>query len=336
MAAKQMEGLEQLLVEDLQDLFDAEKQLVRALPKLAKSASDEELANAFRQHLEVTKGQVSRLEQVFDSMDMRARSRPCHGMTGLVEEAQEIMQEDLDEMILDAGLIGAARKVEHYEISGYDSARAIAQQLGMKNAAELLQETLREEMEAEKLFGQISKRMLKEAMVQQKAMQQQAARQEEGGGRPARGGARSAAAKAGGGRSQARGGGQARAAGRGSSEGQTRRRGSQRNAGGSAHPLTDHEEIRRWAEERGGSPACVRGTGDQGDIGMIRLDFPGYSGADSLEPISWDDWFAKFDERGLALMVQDKTGRGQKSNFNKLVSRESVEERQHPKTKAAR
>src|SRR5699024_2712383 len=95
-------------------------------------------------------------------------------------------------------------------------------------------------------------------------------------------------------------------------------RGSQRNAGGSAHPLTDHDEIRQWAEERGGTPACVRGTGNRGDIGMLRLDFPGFTGAQSLQPISWDDWFEKFDERGLALIVQDKTGRGQKSNFNKL------------------
>src|SRR5437868_3356172 len=88
--AKKMEGLEQLLVEDLQDLFDAEKQLVRALPKMAKSATDQELENAFRQHLEVTKGQVQRLEQVFESMDMRAKSKPCHGMKGLVEEGQEL------------------------------------------------------------------------------------------------------------------------------------------------------------------------------------------------------------------------------------------------------
>ena len=83
-------------------------------------------------------------------------------------------------------------------------------------------------------------------------------------------------------------------------DGGGRKRGSQRNGGGSAQPLTDHEEIRQWAEERGGTPACVRGTGGQGDIGMLRLDFPGYSGEHSLEPIAWDDWFEKFDERGLA------------------------------------
>jgi hypothetical protein len=88
---------------------------------------------------------------------------------------------------------------------------------------------------------------------------------------------------------------------------------------------TDHDEIREWAEERGAHPACVRGTGRKGDIGMIRLDFPGFTGADSLEEISWDEFFGKFDEQGLALLYQDSTARGQKSNFNKLVARETAQ-----------
>src|SRR5947199_7056760 len=89
----------------------------------------------------------------------------------------------------------------------------------------------------------------------------------------------------------------------------------------SSHFTTDHEEIRRWAEERDAKPSCVRGTGDKGDIGILRLDFPGYSGADSLEEIEWDDWLEKFDDRGLALLVQETTANGQQSNFNKLISR---------------
>ena len=93
-----------------------------------------------------------------------------------------------------------------------------------------------------------------------------------------------------------------------------------------SHPLTDHDEIRRWAEDRGAKPACVKGTGGGDDTGMIRLDFPGYSGADSLEHISWDEWFQKFDESELALVVQEKTAGGEKSNFNKLVSRSSVDD----------
>lgn len=89
---------------------------------------------------------------------------------------------------------------------------------------------------------------------------------------------------------------------------------------------TDHDEIRQWAEERGAKPSCVRGTGGGGDTGMIRLDFPGYSGEESLQPISWDEWFEKFDERGLALLHQETTAGGQRSNFNKLVSRETASE----------
>lgn len=90
-----------------------------------------------------------------------------------------------------------------------------------------------------------------------------------------------------------------------------------------ARPLTNHEDIRRWAEERHATPSCVKGTGD-GRSAMIRLDFPGYSGEDSLQEISWDQWFQKFDENGLALLVQDRTSGGARSNFNKLVKRESV------------
>jgi hypothetical protein len=102
-----------------------------------------------------------------------------------------------------------------------------------------------------------------------------------------------------------------------------------------ANTTTDHDEIRRWAEERGATPACVRGTGNKGDIGMLRLDFPGYSGADSLEPITWDEWFEKFDERGLALLHQEATAQGQKSNFNKLVSRETAQARSEGDHKAS-
>jgi hypothetical protein len=88
--------------------------------------------------------------------------------------------------------------------------------------------------------------------------------------------------------------------------------------------LTDHDEIRSWAEERDAQPACVRGTGSEEDVGMIRLDFPGYSGETSLEPIEWDEWFQKFDENNLALLVEDETARGQTSNFNKIIGRETA------------
>jgi ferritin-like metal-binding protein YciE len=316
-----VEGLQQLLVEELQDMYDAEKQLVKALPKMAKAASDEELQNALQEHLEVTKGQVQRIEQVFESMDMRARSKPCKGMKGIVEEGQEMLGEDHEEGLLDSGIVGSARKVEHYEIAGYEGVRALAQQLGLKEAAKLIEETLREEMQTDKQLAQISKRLLKEASSRSRMEASEGGQRGQSSGRS---GARQ--------RSQSGASAGRSAAGSRKSGSSRAPRGSQRNAGGSAQPLTDHEEIRQWAEERGGQPACVRGTGGKGDTGMIRLDFPGYSGGDSLEPIDWDEWFEKFDQNNLALIVQETTGSGQKSNFNKLVKRESAERK---KTRSA-
>ena len=90
--------------------------------------------------------------------------------------------------------------------------------------------------------------------------------------------------------------------------------------------LTDHNEIKKWAEERHAKPSCVKGTGDQHDAGVIRLDFPGYTGEGRLEPVSWDEWFQKFDENDLGLIVQDKTAEGEESNFNKLVSRKDYKD----------
>jgi len=95
----------------------------------------------------------------------------------------------------------------------------------------------------------------------------------------------------------------------------------------SAEPVTDHRRIREWAQERGAKPACVKGTGGKSDTGMIRLDFPGYSGGDSLQEISWDDWFKAFDDNKLALLIQEETADGKQSNFNKLVSRETANTR---------
>jgi len=92
-----------------------------------------------------------------------------------------------------------------------------------------------------------------------------------------------------------------------------------------SHTTTDHEEIRRWAEERKAKPACVRGTGGKKDVGMLRLDFPGYTGEDKLEEISWDEWIKKFDESKLALLYQEETAGGAKSNFNKLVNRDTAD-----------
>lgn len=314
--AKKVAGLEELLVQELQDLYDAEKQLVRALPKMAKAASNEELRNALREHLEVTKGQVQRLEQAFESMDQRARSKPCKGMRGIVEEGSETLQEDLEEGIMDAAITGAARRVEHYEMGGYASVVGMAKQLGLRDVEQMLTETLREEMQADKTLAQISKQLLKESSM---AARGRGEEEMEPRGRRSQGSSR---------------GSSGRSASSKSSRGNSRKSGGR--TGHSAHELTDPEEIRQWAEERNAVPSCVRGTGGKGDIGMLRLNFPGYSGEESLEEISWDDWLQKFQERGLALMVQDTTAGGQKSNFNKIVSRQSAESKSHRgRTRAA-
>jgi len=298
--AKKVKGLEDVFTDELQDLLDVEKQLVKALPKMVKSATDEELSNALSEHLEVTKGQVERLGQVFASLDMKPKSRPCKGMKGILDEGQEMLQEGLDEALLDSAITGAARKVEHYEMMGYESACALAEQLGKHDAAKLLRETLQEETQADHTMAKLSKKLMKAAS--------QGAPMEEG--RPSSHTARS------------HDGGKTSHAASGSSSHDTSSKDSE-----SAHELTDREEIQQWAEARGARPACVRGTGGKGDIGMLRLDFPGYTGEDTLEEISWDDWFEKFDENHLALLVQEKTAGGQKSNFNKLVSRGSAKTR---------
>jgi ferritin-like metal-binding protein YciE len=318
------EGLEELLVEELRDLYDAEKQLVRSLPRMAKASSSPELQDAFRTHLEETKGQVQRLEQIFELLGQKARSKPCKGMKGLVEEGQETMQEDLEEHLLDAAIIGSAQKIEHYEIAGYGTARALANTLGRKDAAQLLQETLDEEGATDKKLTAISKTLLKEAVrsasFERKDIEEEdSSRSRRGGGN----GSRAKSARAG--QTQT-----ARTRGRSSTAAKsnrsrttsgTNRSGRQNGGSAKSHITTDHDEIRQWAEERGAKPACVKGTGEKGDTGMIRIDFPGYSGGESLQPISWDEFFKKFDENNLALLYQEKTASGQKSNFNKLVKR---------------
>ncbi len=165
MPSKKTIGLDQLLVQELQDLYDAEKQLTRALPKVAKAANDEELGEAIREHLEITKGQVDRMEQVFEALGVNAKSKPCSGMKGIVAEASEGIQQlqEAPEGVLDAALIGDARRVEHYEIAGYTSCIDMARQLGHEDVAGLLEETLEEEREADQKLAEIGRRVLEEA-----------------------------------------------------------------------------------------------------------------------------------------------------------------------------
>ena len=125
-----VKSVHDLLVDELRDLYHAEKQLVKALPKMAKAARSDKLRQAFEHHLEETKGQVERLETVFDKLEMPARAKRCEAMAGLIEEAQEMIEEVKTPEVLDAALVAAAQKVEHYEIASYGSARALAEALG--------------------------------------------------------------------------------------------------------------------------------------------------------------------------------------------------------------
>jgi ferritin-like metal-binding protein YciE len=151
-----LESIEDLLVTELKDLLSAEKQLVKALPKMAKSANSENLRSAIEEHLDQTRGQVERLEKMFSLIDKPPRAERCKAMEGLIEEGTELLKEDGDPIVKDAALIAAAQRVEHYEISGYGSARALAELLGMSQVAELLQETLDEETDADQKLSELA------------------------------------------------------------------------------------------------------------------------------------------------------------------------------------
>lgn len=144
-----LKSLEDLLLHELRDLYSAEKQLLRALPKMAKAATSQALKDAFQEHLEVTEKQLERLEEIFTELDKSSRGPKCAAMEGLVEEASELMKEDADDMVMDAGLIASAQRVEHYEMAGYGCARTFARTLGLDRIADMLQETLDEEAEAD-------------------------------------------------------------------------------------------------------------------------------------------------------------------------------------------
>lgn len=158
MATKQKstsEGLRELFVTELKDIYWAEKALVKALPKMAKKATSEELVAALEEHLGVTENQVSRLEEVFELIGEKAVGKKCEAMSGLIEEAEEIMGET-EGIVRDAGIISAAQKVEHYEIASYGTLVAFAETLGESDAADILKQTLEEEKEADQSLTQIA------------------------------------------------------------------------------------------------------------------------------------------------------------------------------------
>src|SRR6185503_11438459 len=155
-AVVELESLHALYVDELKDLYSAENQILKALPRMIKAASNRELQRALTQHERVTRKQVQRLERIFKNLDESPRGKKCHGMEGLLEEGKELIAEKPEPDVLDAGLISKAQHVEHYEMAGYGTVRAWAQQLGFEQHAMLLQQTLDEEGEADKKLSQLA------------------------------------------------------------------------------------------------------------------------------------------------------------------------------------
>jgi ferritin-like metal-binding protein YciE len=158
--AEEMNPLEELLIDELKDIYSAENQIIKALPKMVKGASAPELKRAFERHLEETRRQVERLDQIGEALEIKLTGKKCKGMEGLIEEGKEMLEEDLDENAIDAGLIGAAQKVEHYEIAAYGTARTHAEMLGYNKVARLLQQTLNEEANTDKKLTQLAESII--------------------------------------------------------------------------------------------------------------------------------------------------------------------------------
>ena len=151
-----LDNLRKLYTEELRDIYNAENQLLKALPKMAKGASSDELRQAFENHLKETEGQVERLDEIFEHLNESPKGKTCHAMKGLIEEGSEILEEEGEESVLDAGIIAAAQKVEHYEIASYGTVRTFAELLGEKEAAKLLQQTLDEESAANEKLNELA------------------------------------------------------------------------------------------------------------------------------------------------------------------------------------
>jgi ferritin-like metal-binding protein YciE len=150
------ETMQELFLEQLRDIYDAEKQLVKALPKLAKAAESEELAEALTSHLEETQNHVQRVEQIFQIVKSNAKSKPCKGMRGLIEEGNEAVQEKEEGTLRDLAIVAGCQKVEHYEISAYGTIRTLAEQLEMEDVVELLQQTEDEESQADEKLTEVA------------------------------------------------------------------------------------------------------------------------------------------------------------------------------------
>src|SRR5215467_12302853 len=156
-------SIRQLYMDELKDLYNAETQLTKALPKMAKASSNAELRQAFEEHLRQTSEHVSRLEQIFEMLDESPSGKKCLGMEGLVKEGSETMQEKYEDPVMDAAIIGAAQRVEHYEIAGYGTVKAFAELLGENEHVSLIEQTLEEEKQADEKLTQLAESINSEA-----------------------------------------------------------------------------------------------------------------------------------------------------------------------------
>jgi ferritin-like metal-binding protein YciE len=161
--------LHEMMLDEIRDLYHAEKQLTKALPKMAKAATNEDLREAFEMHLEETQEQITRLEEVFEALGEKVKAKPCHGMAGIIEEGNETMQEDADGAVMDAALIASAQRAEHYEIGAYGTCIEWARLMGHTEVVALLEQTLEEEKATDKSLTKLAEAVINECGVRQAA-----------------------------------------------------------------------------------------------------------------------------------------------------------------------
>jgi ferritin-like metal-binding protein YciE len=305
----QIESMEDFYLKELKDVADAERQILKALPKMAKAAQTPELRQALQLHERETQEQLKRVERILKEHG-DSGSTKCPGMQGILKEGEEFLAEEPDESLIDVGLITAAQKVEHYEIASYGCLTTYARLLGYERDARELFRTLAEEKSTDSKLSLLAEDLgLNEEAAAGETPEDIAASDAEGDEQEESEGKEQPRSKR-----QARG----QSKGRGQNGGSTRGAGANRRAG-SAVATQDLEEIREWAEARGGKPAAVKRTGKKNAPGILRIDFPGYSGQDTLEEISWDDWYKKFQKENLTFLYQDRNKDGKESRFFKLV-----------------
>ena len=173
--------LHEMLVDEIKDLYHAEKQLTKALPKMAKAATHDDLREAFEMHLEETQEQISRLEEVFEALGEKVKAKPCKGMAGIIEEGSETMQEDADGAVLDAALIAAAQRAEHYEIGAYGTCIEWARLMGHTEVVALLEQTLAEEKAADKKLTMLAEQEINQAAIAEGEQEEGEEEEEESG-----------------------------------------------------------------------------------------------------------------------------------------------------------